>query len=355
MTQQAGPGAVDDDLLSGVERGVGRIVLNRPKAMNAITTPMAAELDRLLAVWGADPGVRAVVISGAGERGLCAGGDVRAMWESSRGDGVAAREFFRTEYRMNVHFAQFGKPILALMDGVVLGGGLGVSGHASVRVVTERSYVGMPEVTIGFVPDVGGTYLLSRAPGRFGSYLAMTGVGVGPADAITCGLADYHVPADRLDDLVAAVVGGADPAAAAANLATAPVEGELPSLRAWIDSCFAAPSAVAVVAALRAATDPRAVATAELIETKSPIAVAVALESIRRAAALPDLAAVIEQEFRVSCAFTRSHDLVEGIRAQVVDRDRSPRWSPPRLSDVSPEDVASYFADRGDGTVLGPR
>ncbi|MFD9452167.1 enoyl-CoA hydratase/isomerase family protein [Streptomyces sp. NPDC059985] len=346
----------EDDVLVRVEGGAGRLVLNRPKALNALNHSMVLRIEEALTAWRDDPAVRTVVISGAGERGLCAGGDIRAIHEDARTGGTASAAFWRDEYRLNALIAHYPKPYVALMDGIVMGGGVGISAHGSVRIVTERSRVAMPETGIGFVPDVGGTYLLALAPGELGTHLALTGAPVGAADALLCGLADHFVPAERLGSLVTDLAHGRVHDALAAHVGPAPA-GELGSHREWIDHCYAVDTVEEVIDRLLAADDPAAKEAAATLATKSPTALKVTLAALRRARGLGPLERVLEQEYRVSCAALSSPDLVEGIRAQVIDKDRTPRWSPARLSDVTEADTARYFApldDDGEPAVAAP-
>jgi enoyl-CoA hydratase len=331
------------DVQTRIEHGVGRITLNRPKAMNALTTEMFGEIQRALTAWAEDPSVRFVVLDGAGDRGLCAGGDVRMIWESARSGGATAREFFRAEYTVNALIARYSKPYVALMDGVVMGGGVGVSSHGSVRVVSERAMVGMPEVTIGFVPDVGGTYLLSRAPGQSGTHVALTGAPISGADSIYAGLADHYVRSEKLPALVEALLESV--AADVSAFSEQPPPSTLEAHRGWIDSCYRFDTVAEIVRALRANGDPAAGEAATTIEAKSPVALSVTLEALRRAARASSLEDVLEQEFRVSSAALGSHDLVEGIRAQVIDKDRAPKWQPASLAEVDADEVAAYFSD----------
>lgn len=262
-----------------------------------------------------------------------------------------AREFFRTEYRVNAQIANYAKPFVALMDGIVMGGGIGLGSHACIRVVTERSALAMPEVSIGLVPDVGGTYLLSRAPANTGIHLALTGVAIGAGDAIHAGLADHFVPAERLSRLTAALR-SSEPLDAVASLAEPAPEAPLAGA-GWLRDCYAWQTVEQIMRALRRSSDPAAGAAADLIATKSPTALKVTHESLRRSAALATLEEVLEQEFRVSCACLESADLIDGIRAQVIDKDRSPTWSPERLDQVTRPAVLAFFADHGQGTI-GP-
>ncbi|MFC8700870.1 enoyl-CoA hydratase/isomerase family protein [Streptomyces anulatus] len=336
----------DEEVLVRTEGRAGRLVLNRPEALNALSHRMVLRIEEALSAWRDDPAVETVVISGAGERGLCAGGDIRAIYEDARGGGTESADFWRDEYRLNALIARYPKPYVALMDGIVMGGGVGVSAHGTVRIVTERSRIAMPETGIGFVPDVGGTYLLSLAPGELGTHLALTGAPVGAADALLCGLADHFVPSERLDALLADLARTSVHDALAEHVGQAP-PGELAAHREWIDHCYAAGTVEEIVDRLVGSGVPAAKEAAATLTTKSPTAIKVTLTSLRRARQLGPLERVLEQEYRVSCAALTSPDLVEGIRAQVIDKDRDPRWSPARLAGVADADVARYFTPLG--------
>ena len=340
MTEEA---EESDEVLTRVEGGVGLITLNRPKAINSLNQDMVDALSAVLTQWESDDAVRAVVLAGAGDRGLCAGGDVVAVYYSARKDSVEARRFWRAEYLMNGQIGRFTKPYVSLMDGIVMGGGVGVSAHGSVRVVTETSKVAMPEVGIGFVPDVGGAFLLSRAPGALGLHAALTGAPFSGSDAIAMGFADHYVPHDELAAFTAAIVADGVTSALAAH-AIEPPPSELAAQRHWIDECFAGDTAEDIVTALRRHGAGPANDAANLVATRSPIAVSVALEAVRRAAKMETLEDVLVQDYRVSSASARSHDLVEGIRAQIIDKDRNPKWSPATLAEITAADVEAYFA-----------
>jgi len=331
------------EVLTRVEDGVGFVTLNRPKAINSLNQGMVDELGVVLAGWEQDAAVGVVVLSGAGERGLCAGGDVVAIYHSARGDGVAARRFWRAEYLLNAAIGRFAKRYVSLMDGIVMGGGVGVGAHANTRVVTDTTKMAMPEVGIGFVPDVGGAYLLSRAPGLLGVHAALTGAPFSGADAIALGFADHFVPHDRLETFCRAIVADGVQAALAAHAAEPP-PSDLAAHREWIDQCYAGQTVADIVSALRGHDAGPAHDAAALIATRSPIAVSVTLAAVHRAAKLDTLQDVLTQDYRVSCASLRSHDLVEGIRAQLIDKDRNPQWSPASLAAVSSADVEAYFA-----------
>ena len=332
-----------DEVLTHVDRGVGVITLNRPKAINSLTHTMVNAMAQVLAGWERDGEIRAVLVEGAGDRGLCAGGDIVAIYHSARGDGSQAREFWYDEYLLNAQIGRFPKPFVALMNGIVMGGGVGVGAHGSVRIVTDTTRMAMPEVGIGFVPDVGGTLILSRAPGLLGIHAALTAEPFSGADAIAMGFADHFVPHDSLAAFTEAVIAdGVEPALAAH--ACEPPVSPLLAQRKWIDECYAGDTVEDIVAALRGHDDGPANDAANLIATRSPIAVSVALEAVRRAAKLDTLEDVLRQEYRTSCGSLRSHDLVEGIRAQVIDKDRNPKWSPTSLAAVTASDIEAYFA-----------
>ncbi|WP_155368055.1 enoyl-CoA hydratase/isomerase family protein [Catellatospora vulcania] len=345
-------------VLTEITGRLGRITLNRPRAINALTTEMVMLMQRTLDLWATGDQVRTVLITGAGDRGLCAGGDIRAIHADAVSGGSASLDFWAREYRLDATVARYRKPVVAWMDGLVMGGGIGISAHARVRIVTERSRLAMPEVGIGFHPDVGGSWLLSHAPGQVGTHLALTGTSVGAADAVHAGLADHFVPAERLPQLVKALADAdadADGAVAAHELA--PPGGELAGCREWIDRCYAADSVPEIVDRLRSDPAPGARAAAEVIATRSPTAVTVTLRSLRAAARLPSLEAALAQEYRLSAAMLRSADFAEGVRAQIIDKDRSPRWHPAVLADVDADTVAGYFAPTADDldlTAPGP-
>ncbi len=347
--------ASDGDVLVERRGRLGLIVLNRPTAINALTHAMVIDIARALDEWERDDSVSTVLIRGSGERGLCAGGDIVAIYRdalttdaSSGGEESAA--FWADEYALNARIAHYPKPYVAFMDGVVLGGGVGISAHGSVRVVTERTRLGMPETAIGFVPDVGGTFLLSRAPGELGTHLALTACTVTGADAIMLGLADHFVESARLPDLAAALE-HKSAGEAVAEFAVEPPPSRLAEDRGWIDENYAFDDATRIVASLRASDGSdgeQAQEAASAILAKSPTAVCLTLESLRRARGLPGLEEVLDQEFRVSVRLTQGTELVEGVRAQVIDKDRAPHWSPATIGEVDRDDIEGYFIGLGD-------
>ncbi|GAA3725662.1 enoyl-CoA hydratase/isomerase family protein [Streptomyces tremellae] len=336
--------APEDPVLPGRTGHAALLTLNRPRALNALTHRMVGLVDEALTAWEHDDTVRAVVVRGAGERGLCAGGDIRAVREDALAGGAASPAFWRDEYRLNARIARYPKPYVAFMDGIVMGGGVGISAHGGLRVVTERSRVAMPETGIGLVPDVGGTFLLSRAPGELGTHLALTGEAVGASDAVLCGLADHVVRSADLPALTEAL-GETTPRQAVRAFAAEPAEGSLAARRDWIDTCYACDDVEEIVARLTGHGDPAAKEAAETLLTRSPTALKATLAVLRAARALPTLEAALDAEYRASCAALALPDEPAGVRAQIVDKDRRPRWCPASLREVEEADVARFFAE----------
>ncbi|SEB49343.1 enoyl-CoA hydratase [Paramicrobacterium humi] len=328
-------------LLVRVENGVGHLTLNRPRAINAVTHRMITGIRDALGQWRVDPRVHAVLIDGAGERGLSAGGDIRQLRENKLADRANdTRDFWRDEYTLCAVIANYPKPFIALMDGVTMGGGVGVSAHGSIRIVTERSKVAMPETRIGLAPDVGGSWLLARAPGELGTYLGLNAATMTAADAILCGFADHFVPSERLEDFRSAVLAGEDPAETVARFSADPGPAPLETEREWIDACYSAASVPEILSRLRAhGSDAARAAAAELL-VLSPTSVVTTLAAIRRARERDSFRELLDQEYRVSSWLLDQPDLVEGIRARVVDKDNQPRWNPASIDDVDPREVA---------------
>ncbi|WP_341977211.1 enoyl-CoA hydratase/isomerase family protein [Microbacterium sp. LWO13-1.2] len=326
-------------VLARTEGALGRLTLNRPEAINALDLGMIDLLADALNAWRDDTDVQIVLIDGAGERGLCAGGDVRTLHaQIVAGHPERTAEFFRSEYALNALIAEYPKPVVAVADGVTMGGGIGLAGHAAIRIVTERSKLAMPETRIGFTPDVGGTWLLGRAPGRFGEYFGLTGSTMTGADAIYLGFADHYVPTENLDALREALAYRADPTGPSEIVLLfdeTPEPSTLPADREWIDEAFSAPTVADIIERLRAQGTPDAAAIADLLEDLSPTALTVTLEAVREARELPGLRAALEGEYRRVLWFAEHHpDLVEGIRAQLVDKDRNPRWQPASIAEL---------------------
>jgi enoyl-CoA hydratase len=330
------------DVLYARQGRLGRILLNRPKVINVLNDAMVASVLAQLHDWAQDDAIAGVSIQGSGERGLCAGGDVRVLRTAVLAGSMDALEFWAHEYRMNAAIASYPKPFVAFMDGVVMGGGVGISAHGSLRLVTERSRVAMPETTIGFSPDVGALFLLSRAPGQLGTHLAMTGLPVGGADAVYCGLADALVSTQDIPGILGRLAEGESLDAGVGSTSTA---GDLAADREWIDQCYVGDDAVAILTALQSHPAANARRAAEVLQSRAPLAVCTALEAIRRAAQMDTLAEVLEQDRVLGASMAGSGDFLEGVRALLVDRDNAPRWSHQSLADVDPAEVAGLFKE----------
>jgi enoyl-CoA hydratase len=320
------------------------ITLNRPSAVNALTAGMVAAMLEQLTAWADDDGVATVLVRGTGERGLCAGGDIVAIYRDILAGGDDTANFWQSEYRLNAMISAYPKPYVAFMDGLVLGGGVGISAHGSVRVVTGGTRMGMPETTIGFVPDVGGTWLLAKSPGEAGTHAALTGAHLSGSDALFLGLADHYVPSESLPELAAALESETAGAAVGRFVHTPPASA-LAAQRNWIDTCYASSDAEDILRRLRDSGGEAAKA-ARTIEEKSPTAVKVALESLRRVKGLT-LEEALAQEYRVGLRCLAAPDFREGIRAQVVHKDRTPHWKPATLREVQAADVERFFAPLG--------
>lgn len=343
-----------DDVLFGTDGPLARIVLNRPRAINALTEAMVTDIHASLEEWAADDTIGAVVIQGAGDRGLCSGGDVRAVRSHVLEYGEPGG-FFRAEYAMNAAIADFHKPYVALMDGIVMGGGVGVSGHGSIRLTTERTRLAMPETMIGFTPDVGAQWLLAHAPGQVGAWMAMTGETIDGTDAVAAGFADAMIAADRLE-IMADVEGERDPwlYALAEGAPFTGAEISYPALsalheggpsRRWIDECFVGDDAVAVLERLLGHPEQAARQAGAALRLRCPLSVVTSLAALRRAQAMAGVHEVLAQDLRVAERLALLPDFAEGVRAQLVDKDQRPSWSDASIEDVDPDEVAELFAD----------
>lgn len=345
-------GVASEHVRTEVRGALGVVELDRQAALNALTHDMVLEIADALRQWADDPRVERVAITGAG-RALCAGGDVVSLVDDIRATGgEGAGRFWRDEYALNAAIARYPKPVVAIQHGIVLGGGVGLSGHASHRVVTDSTRIGFPEVTIGFVPDVGATWLLTREPGELGTRAALTGDHFGAADAILLGLADTYVPEDRLPELLAALE-TAEPDEAIGRVAAEPPEGRLEGERAMLDEALAGDDVTALLERLDA-SGREGQAIAATIRKRSPFAVTVTLAALRRARELPSLEAALAEEYRVSRATTLQPDFAEGVRAQLIDKDRAPQWRPSSLADVTPAMVEASFAAPPEGDLQLP-
>lgn len=335
--------AAEPTVIARIERGVGRIVLNRPRALNALDLGMIRALAEILARFAADPGVRLVTIAGAGGRAFCAGGDVRAIRASTlAGDFAANEAFFAAEYAVNQAIAEFPKPYIALIDGICMGGGMGLSIHGSHRIVTEQSVMAMPETTIALFPDIGASFFLPRLPDRIGIWAALASARLGPGDALAAGLATHFVPRAGLAALEEALMREGEGALAAHALPLPPETLDAPT-RAAIARCFAAGSVPRILAALEAEGTEWASAQLAALRAASPTSLFVSLEVMRRGAA-STLADALATELRLTRTVTRHPDFLEGVRAQVVDKTRDPKWQPPTIAGVDPAAIAAMFA-----------
>jgi enoyl-CoA hydratase len=349
----AAPQSPEPDLIVQREGAAGVIRLNRPKAINAVTLEMFRDVDTALDRFEADPAVGLILLEGAGERGLCAGGDIRALYESSQVRGDLGKILWREEYILNARIAKFAKPYVAFMDGIVMGGGVGLAAHGSHRVVTDRTKLAMPEVGLGFFPDVGGTWLLSHSPGEIGTYFGLTGQTMNGPDAVYAGFADAVVPSGKLAALrealtkVRAGASSADVKAVIDGFATGETAGPVAALQSRIDEWFAHDRMENIVAALRRDDSELAQSTLKKLNEKSPRGMVITLKLLRLARASSSLEECLIREYRAALEVFASDDFREGVRAAVIDKDRNPKWSPPGIEDVTPDMIAPYFAELG--------
>ena len=329
----------------------GLITLNRPKALNALNLTMVREMRRALDAWAQDPAVTRIVVQGAGEKAFCAGGDIRQLTEDLRaGKRDEALAFWREEYQLNVAIKRYPKPYVSLIDGICMGGGVGLSLHGTVRVAGDRYLFAMPEVGIGFFPDVGGTYALPRLPGQTGMYLALTGERVRRADAMMLGLATHAVASGNIDGLREALIAGDPVEVALSRVAVDPDQAPLEAERDLIDACFSADSVIDILARLdRAAGEGSefAAKTAAGMRTKSPTSMNLAFEQVRRGAAM-DFEEAMKTEFRIVSRIGDGHDFHEGVRAVLIDKDNQPRWQPASLEEVERAVIDHHFASLGE-------
>ncbi|RDJ23522.1 enoyl-CoA hydratase/isomerase family protein [Bosea caraganae] len=348
----------EPEIICETRGAAGVVILNRPKALNALSLGMVRELARALDAWERDPKVTRIVLTAAGEKAFCAGGDIRALHDLGRaGNYGEMLKFWGEEYVLNAHIQRYPKPYLSLIDGIVMGGGVGISLHGGYRIAGERYLFAMPEVGIGFFPDVGATYALPRLPGAAGIYLALTGDRVGAADAVALGLATHAVPSGRMAELADALAGRSAVDDILAGFTHDPGPERLAADRATIAECFGAPDLPAIFDRLERkakAGNGFAGKTLQTLSVKSPTSVAIAFEQMRRGATL-DFNEAMRTEYRIVSRIARSPEFYEGVRAVVIDKDHAPRWQPASLEAVKPEAIAEYFAPLGaDELVLEP-
>ncbi|MGA9796109.1 MAG: enoyl-CoA hydratase/isomerase family protein [Rhizomicrobium sp.] len=326
---------------------IGLITLKRPKALNALTQGMCAAMKAQLDMWATDDAVNAVVIRGAGDRAFCAGGDIRALYESGKAKTPYALNFYRDEYILDATIKHYPKPYVALIHGIDMGGGVGVSVNGAYRVAAENMVFAMPETGIGLFPDVGGSYFLPRCPGQIGMYLGLTGARLKTADALYAGIATHFVPTQDWDALIELLARGDNPDDVMNTLAHAPGEASLAGIQSAIDDCFFGNSIEDILHALDARTDDWARGIAKTLRTKSPTSLKVAFHQIREGAKL-EFDDCMKMEYRMVNRIVAGHDFYEGVRAVIIDKDNAPKWQPADPTGVSDADVAAYFAPLGD-------
>ena len=357
------------DVLTSASAGLARITLNRPQALHALNTHMCANMIQALLAWQSDPSARYVLIEHQpGTRGFCAGGDIRMVAESGAGDGKAAREFFFTEYRLNHLLFERERRLIAIMDGVTMGGGVGISMPARYRIATERTMFAMPETGIGLFPDVGGGWYLPRLPGQIGLWLALTGARLKAADCKAAGIVTHYLPSEKLPhlpDMLTSDGGlldtedGADFEHVEATLAHAssdpgaPVE-LTPENRERIDRLFAGGSVEAIFAALEGDGSDWAKAQLKTLQTKSPQTLKVAFRQLREGAKMQSFADEMRVEYRIAARVSARHDFLEGVRALIIDKDNAPKWDPPTLAGVSGAMLDEIFAPMPAGEEWTP-
>lgn len=336
-----------DDILFSVRNGVATIQLNRPKALNALTHDMCVPLERHLRDWAKDPAVKTVIIKGSGEKAFCAGGDIRKLADREPGGAEYRRRFWHDEYRCNTLIGEFPKPFIALIDGIFMGGGVGLSVHGSHRIISEHAHFAMPETGIGLFPDVGGTYFLPRCPGELGTYLGLTGTRLKGADIITAGVATHFVPREKMAEIEAALVAAApaDKAgvdAVVARFATDPGASALAEMKPEIDRLFSGPTVAGIMAALETDGSAFAQEQARTIRSKSPTSVKLTFAQLRRGRSL-SLRECMRLEWRMCNHVAEGHDFYEGVRAVIIDKDHHPKWQPATLEAVSDAEIEKYF------------
>ena len=347
----------EPDIVCEKRGAAGFVLLNRPKALNALNHAMVEGLSAALDAWEDDASVERVVISGAGDRAFCAGGDIRLMHDLGKaGDHAGQLKFWREEYILNQKIARYPKPYVALIDGFDMGGGVGVSIHGSHRIAGDKLMFAMPEVSIGFFPDVGATYFLPRLPGRVGTWLALTGARIGAGDACAFGLATTYVPSARFSELVSALEAAGDTDAIIAGFSASAPTARFANERNIIDECFGQPDVAGILTGLAAASaggNAFASETLASLSGKSPTSVALGLRQMQMGAAL-DIDEALCVEYRIVSRICRGHDFYEGVRAVIIDKDNSPHWRPARHEELDTAVIESHFASLGADELVFP-
>ena len=343
------------DLITVMEGPVGRIRLDRPKALHALTTAMCEGVIEALEAWRADDMVEAIIIDHASGRGFCAGGDIRMLAASGAGDGAEARAFFHTEYRMNHRLFVYAKPTVAFMDGITMGGGVGIALPCATRVATENTRFAMPETGIGLFPDVGGGWYLARLPGRMGQYLALTGHRLDGAECKALGLATHYLASKSVGEakrLIAETPQRID--AALDALSIDPPVAKILAYQDDIDRLFASDQLEGIYAALSDDSGDWAMETLDTLKTKSPQTMKVSLRLLADGAQMANFADEMRQEYAVGCRVVQRHDFLEGVRAVIVDKDNAPRWNPDTPEGVTGHRIDTIFAPLPDDEAWTP-
>ena len=335
------------EVLVRVQNGIGRLTLNRANALHALTTNMCQIMINALQTWRDDAGVEMVLLDHAGERGFCAGGDIRMLAESVKTDGVEARAFFYIEYQLDHLLKTYAKPVIAIMDGTVMGGGVGIALPATTRIATERTTFAMPETGIGLFPDVGGGWYLPCLPGATGYWLGLTGARLKAADCMLLGLTTHYIAAAQLEAFKADLIAGRGPGRLAHALKTHASDARpapLSAQKAAIDAHFSRPTVEAILESLAAEASDWAKKQHDILLTKSPQALKVALRQMQTGAKATDFAEVLAMEYRISARVVSRHDFPEGVRAVIIDKDNAPVWSPSTLDGVDEALLDEIFA-----------
>ncbi len=344
------------EILFNIQGAAGIITLNSPQALNALSYGMVQQMDKMLIEWASNPAVKAVIVTGAGDRAFCSGGDIKSVAiQAKAGGGELTRDFFRLEYTMNHRIFTYPKPYISLIKGIVMGGGKGVSAHGSHRIVTENTLFAMPETGIGFFPDVGGGYFLPRCPGQTGAYLALTSKRIKAADTLHIGFATHYVTLDKMEALQQEISQAPEKLDELLKaFSSTPAETpEIAQYRDQIDRCFAHDHVEEIIRDLEKDGSPWAMETLSAMNGMSPSSLKVALKQIRMGAAM-SFAEVMAMEYRISQALLTRPDFYEGVRAALIDKDRQPKWSPATVAAVPDSDVAACFQSLGSQDLVLP-
>jgi len=337
-----------DDIHIRRQGKAGRITLTRPEVLNAMTYEMAMAIEKALDGWRDDDAVSIVIIDAEGDRSFCSGGDIQQLYDTGRaGDFEYGRKFWKDEYRLNAKIVNYPKPYVAIMDGIVMGGGVGISAHGSLRIVTENTLFAMPECAIGLVPDVGGSYILANAPGHIGEYLGSTGARLKAGDTIYAGFADNFIPASKLDEMIGMLAESGEVEACTPYFEQ-PEAGYLRDHIAEINDCFEAGTAEEIVGKLDLTGSEWALAQAKLMRRNCPLSVACAIEMVRRLKAAKSVEEALALEYRFTFRSMSHGEFIEGIRAQIIDKDRNPKWNIASLEDVTVDHIATMLGSLGD-------